>query len=727
MKKKLSLLLALLLCLGLVPQANADSSPFGDVPASHWAYTAIMEAYEDGAVAGTGTNSGGQPLYSPDSKVIMSQFIAILTRAFYADEVAASTRDTTDVWYNKNYGVAYDHDLFNSVENWFGNDEVTREAMAQVMYNVMLDKGIVLPNEQELQIAKNRIPDFQSVSTENGDAVAACYYLELISGMDQVGSFAPKGVMNRAQTAVIYTRLKTVMNLLGGVEVQKPGTVPGTTTTPGTNPGTVTTPAETSAQASGATLTNGMPATEENVLTLIEEYRNGKTPGAKAQAAGFTSYVNISYYDAYEPKYGIRFPDGVMHNGTECAKFAFAFFDDIFGDLPMRTVEDHRNVRPGDLLHFDGHWSIAIGRGSYDYDHKNLRAYTVDGGSTGEIDWGTVPVGLEGQGLLEVYTRYPTDADFGYGEEDLGAGTGNVFFYSQSSEPSPAIWTGRGDRTYAAQVNSWSEAQQVFKTAMDGYPVTVTLFSYNDFFANRSYKDIEALVETYETSHGLSSAMTGTNYEIFYFTPASAGDRYYSSSGEHYELRINLKYGAGGIVRMYREGVINQLPTTRYIHGEDASYTPLLQTAETIERQYGLTSSSSDYDKVSAIYQWMTANIANESSRGDLTGYAYPAVINYTLATHRGYSFYTVQTFQALCTIFDLDCYLVKGESTRGGSYYWNLVNVGGQWYHADVSQDAGTSAGAYRYFLVSDSTILKERTINKDQYSYPASPSDYR
>ena len=131
---------------------------------------------------------------------------------------------------------------------------------------------------------------------------ATCYYLELITGMDQVGSFAPKGVMNRAQTAVIYTRLKVVMNLLGGVEVQKPSTIPGTTTTPGTSPGTVTTPTETPTQTSGATLTNGMPVTEENVLALMEEYKNGKTPGMKAQAAGVTSYAHLSHYDAYEPK-----------------------------------------------------------------------------------------------------------------------------------------------------------------------------------------------------------------------------------------------------------------------------------------------------------------------------------------------------------------------------------------------------------------------------------------
>ena len=46
MKKRLSLLLALVFCLGLVPFASADNSPFSDVPSDHWAYDAVMEKFD---------------------------------------------------------------------------------------------------------------------------------------------------------------------------------------------------------------------------------------------------------------------------------------------------------------------------------------------------------------------------------------------------------------------------------------------------------------------------------------------------------------------------------------------------------------------------------------------------------------------------------------------------------------------------------------------------------
>lgn len=52
-------------------------------------------------------------------------------------------------------------------------------------------------------------------------------------------------------------------------------------------------------------------------------------PGEKARAAGFTSYAPHSAYDAYNPRYNPA-PFG---SGIECAKFAFAFWDDLFGEL----------------------------------------------------------------------------------------------------------------------------------------------------------------------------------------------------------------------------------------------------------------------------------------------------------------------------------------------------------------------------------------------------------
>ena len=412
MKKRLSLLLAFVLCLGLMPCAYATNSPFVDILPDFWAYDSILETYNDGVMMGTGTDENGNKVFSPSGKLNMAQFVTVLTRAFYNDDVVNSTRE--GAWPNQNYDAADKHSLFTGLTRWGGDIEVTREVMAQMMYNVMVDKGVVLPNDSEIQMTISKIPDFAAVDSSYGTAVAVCYYLDLLSGVNEQGTFAPKGLINRAQTSVIYVRLKKAISTLGTGVPGTPGTTnpgttdPGTTQNPGTTtPGTPQNPGETQ-NPTEATLTNGMPVTVDNVLALIEEYKNGtREPGEKAKEAGFTSYTNGSTYDAYNPKYYIA----GLGSGKECAKFAFAFWDDIFGDAPYREVTDPWEVRPGDLIHWDGHWAIAV-KGAYSRPSYSFPfTQTVGGGKAGSIGWGTVDSRLDYNNvvpLIAVYTRYPS-------------------------------------------------------------------------------------------------------------------------------------------------------------------------------------------------------------------------------------------------------------------------------------------------------------------------------
>ena len=412
MKKRLSLLLAFVLCLGLMPCAYATNSPFVDILPDFWAYDSILETYNDGVMMGTGTDENGNKVFSPSGKLNMAQFVTVLTRAFYNDDVVNSTRE--GAWPNQNYDAADKHNLFTGLTRWGGDIEVTREVMAQMMYNVMVDKGVILPNDSEIQMTISKIPDFAAVDSSYGTAVAVCYYLDLLSGVNEQGTFAPKGLINRAQTSVIYVRLKKAISTLGTDVPGTPGTTNPGTTDPGTtqNPGTTTpdtpqNPGETQ-NPTEATLTNGMPVTVDNVLALIEEYKNGtREPGEKAKEAGFTSYTNGSTYDPYDPKYRIVLPDGPI-NGIECSKFAFAFSDDIFGDAPYREVTDPWQVRPGDLIHWESHWAIAR-KSAYSSKLWDCPCtLTVGGGKAGSIGWGNVDQTLDfNENLVAIYTRYP--------------------------------------------------------------------------------------------------------------------------------------------------------------------------------------------------------------------------------------------------------------------------------------------------------------------------------
>lgn len=340
-------------------------------------------------MTGTGYAADGSVVFSPSGTVTGNQFDLILTRAFYYEEyqklLARWSGMEVGKWYAKYPQILSAHGLYANVPYASSSDGMPRENMAQIIYNLMIDKGISVPSSQELQSIKKRIPDFASVTPAVGDAVACCYGNNLITGVDAQGRFSPKGQISRAQMTVIYRRLK---NLLNGVSP-------------------VTPPSQWV-----ATLSNGQPLTEENVLALMDEYRNGKEPGEKAKAAGFTSYVDLSTYDAYEPKYNLR-PFG---NGTECAKFAFAFWDDIFGaDAPVREITNPVDLRPGDLIWYGGHWSIFIGFKFWELNGKDVfSVMSVDGGATGLIHWDD---DCDTFGYIEklnmdsfakaIYTRYP--------------------------------------------------------------------------------------------------------------------------------------------------------------------------------------------------------------------------------------------------------------------------------------------------------------------------------
>ena len=94
LKPKTLITLIAMMTLTVLTTGIFASSPaaFKDVPASYWGYKNIQRAYTDGVVSGTDYNEKtGERNFSPEAKLTMAQFTTILTRAFYADELAAST------------------------------------------------------------------------------------------------------------------------------------------------------------------------------------------------------------------------------------------------------------------------------------------------------------------------------------------------------------------------------------------------------------------------------------------------------------------------------------------------------------------------------------------------------------------------------------------------------------------------------------------------------------
>lgn len=188
---------------------NRTKLIFVDVPSSHWAYKPIMNMVNKGIIAGTTTPVNGVGTFSPDSPMTRAQFITVVTRYLYPNDLKTVKVAPGSAWYVGNYDVAIDKGLIYehefSSDGAVMNQSMTRQEMAMVLVRAMDALG----EDTTDKISKNRIPDFNKVGTHYADYVRVAYKEGLICGTDSAGTFNPHGTLTRAQAATVLNRLIT--------------------------------------------------------------------------------------------------------------------------------------------------------------------------------------------------------------------------------------------------------------------------------------------------------------------------------------------------------------------------------------------------------------------------------------------------------------------------------------------------------------------------------------
>ncbi|MCR5636599.1 MAG: hypothetical protein K6F76_05420 [Clostridiales bacterium] len=132
-----------------------------------------------------------------------------------------------------------------------------------------------------------------------------------------------------------------------------------------------------------------------------------------------------------------------------------------------------------------------------------------------------------------------------------------------------------------------------------------------------------------------------------------------------------------------------------------------------------ITDKMSDFEKETAVYDWMTSSLQNDT--GMLV--VVPAtqqdcenpygVLKYHNAVCVGYA----TTFRLFMQMLDLDCMVVHNNDLY---HSWDLVNIDDNWYHVDIYSDAGM--GGYQHFNLNDDMMLAQQ--NWDTSYFPAADS---
>lgn len=315
--------LALTLTISAAP-AFAASVEFTDVPSSHWAYSSVMEMAERGVVSGVGNNH-----YAPDNTISYAEFATMITRSFFNDQISGGDGST---WYSDFMATAEKVGALAGTkvasDASIAEGSINRYDMAQVMYNVMVQKGVSAPSDFD----NSKIADWASIPANYQSAVSACYSLGALSGTDANGTFSGTSVMTRAQAAVVMDRLLELCEAPTAPE--KPSEVPAD-----------------AVQVTG----------DSSIITKL----TNTTPtgdGFKLEADGFTNkYAGISIETG--GKYStlvFTVTSGSMKNYAFCSSM-----DGFFGTA-LISAEDHSyTIQPGES-----------------------RTYTVDISGVNKIDFG---------------------------------------------------------------------------------------------------------------------------------------------------------------------------------------------------------------------------------------------------------------------------------------------------------------------------------------------------
>lgn len=425
MKKLVSLFLALVLSLGLcVPALAAD---FIDVPTDHAFYDAIMDCAGKGIVGGY--NDG---TFRPGNTVTRSNFCIMLSRAFYAEDVAKYTTAAALVqdkfWPNYTALILNGAVTNTTIANCYGNAAemskgISRFDMAQLMANIMKNKGFTV-SDSEKTAAQARIADYSAIPDQYKDAVAAVYALGIIGGYSD-GTFGGEVTMNRGQAAVVIYRLAQYVGDGSGAGpetsvdtdpanvLEDPAGLNSSETAPNTPADLDQSKPETPVTPTGRTLANGKAITEANVTEILNQLKvKYPTPtdfsnGYAGLGTGRSPYNNCiaQVTSQYRTDTNQR-----VSTSTGCGGCAAFIADEIFGQTGVTWNKTTiANVRPGDLLiiiddnGYLEHVSICVGH--VDGNPPTTRINVVDAtGNPYRLAWNRlVTSGIN----IDVWTAYP--------------------------------------------------------------------------------------------------------------------------------------------------------------------------------------------------------------------------------------------------------------------------------------------------------------------------------
>lgn len=192
----------------------AEAKTFSDVPQSHWAYSVIDEASDDGIMNGKAAG-----VFAPNATLTRAEYATMLYNLAPESDVMKLVHGSTadnglydvdgNAWYADTVSWAVARGVFKNNDGSFSpNRTITREEMAVATYEFLhkyCDGKFVLDS-----IYKGFTDDAAFSSSANRDKVYILINNGVIAGKSD-GSFDPQGSLTRAEAAAMAVRVADIV------------------------------------------------------------------------------------------------------------------------------------------------------------------------------------------------------------------------------------------------------------------------------------------------------------------------------------------------------------------------------------------------------------------------------------------------------------------------------------------------------------------------------------
>ncbi len=135
-----------------------------------------------------------------------------------------------------------------------------------------------------------------------------------------------------------------------------------------------------------------------------------------------------------------------------------------------------------------------------------------------------------------------------------------------------------------------------------------------------------------------------------------------------------------------------------------------------------ITPSMSEYDIVKLFYDYLAENVVYDENAENCRNIY--GVFGDKKAICGGYA----KAFEYLCRKAGIQAITITGDADEV-PHMWNMVNLGGKWYHIDptyaVTESKVGKYVRYDYFCVTDEVISRTRTVYEQDYTYPKADSE--